>query len=103
MAEFIRVAVDCGKNFYDVEGVKANGFLERMKQLGILAALMVALVALGPLAGCSRSGLGGSAGHDGRITGSPADPPFAFTGQWARSNRYIFHSEITTSADVPRQ
>src|SRR5436305_1060281 len=50
--------------------------------------------------GCQRSGTGS---HDGRITGSHSDPPVTFQAEWSPSNRYVFHSEVTSSTEMPRQ
>src|SRR5258706_484874 len=70
----------------------------------IAAALLAIVMALLTAPGCSKSQRSGAQSrNDGKITGSPSDPPVAFQARWDPTNRYIFHSEITTSADIPRQ
>jgi hypothetical protein len=39
---------------------------------------------------------------EGKITGSPSDPPVTFLAQWSPSNRYVFHSQVTSSSEEPR-
>ena len=53
--------------------------------------------------GCSRSSRSGSGARDGKITGSPSDPPVTFVARWEPSNHYAFHSEVTSSTEIPRQ
>ena len=68
-----------------------------------MAAVSMALALFSGL-GCSKSGRGGSsAKKDGKITGSPSDPPVTFTAQWNPSNRYVFRSEMSISSELPRQ
>src|SRR2546430_13559851 len=64
-----------------------------------LALLTVAL-ALITACGCRRSGTGS---RDGRLTGSHSDPPVTSQAEWSPSNRYVFHSEVTASTEIPRQ
>jgi len=52
--------------------------------------------------GCGKHGAGTSAGSDGKIVGSPSDPPVTFVPKWEPSNRYLFHSQVTASSDEPR-
>lgn len=68
-----------------------------------LAALGIGLILLAG-EGCSKSQRSVAGGKkDGKITGSPNDPPVTFQAQWGPSNRYVFRSEVMTSADMPRQ
>jgi len=103
MSEFIGVGIGTGKNFRHLQSVKAIEFGVSMKRTFILASLLVTIVAAGLVAGCSKSGVRAGSRKDGRITGSPSDPAVAFIAQWAPSNRYVFRSEISTFAEVPRQ
>src|SRR4051812_10727743 len=103
MSEFIRVAIDTGKNFRHLDSVKAFEFGVTMKRTPILAGLLASIVAIGLVVGCSKSGVRADGRKDGKITGSPSDPAVAFAASWAPSNRYVFRSEITTFAEVPRQ
>src|SRR5437660_4656046 len=65
----------------------------------LLALALVAITACG----CSKSQRSSSATRDGKITGSPSDPPVTFVAQWGPLTNYAFHSEVTTSTQIPRQ
>jgi len=93
-----------GKNFYRATRVKTFDLRTDMKGPMTTAASVLALLALLGTAGCSRSHRAAAgSGSKGKITGSPSDPPVTFQALWNPSNRYIFRSEITTSAEMPRQ
>ena len=70
---------------------------------GHTRALLALALAVITAWGCSKSQRSGSGPRDGKITGSSSDPPVTFLAQWGVSNRYVFHSEVTTSTQIPRQ
>jgi hypothetical protein len=75
-----------------------------MKSFWVAVASVAIGVALLGAAGCSKPHRSiDTAKNDGKVTGSPSDPPVVFQAQWGPSNRYVFHSEITTSTEMPRQ
>src|SRR4051794_3661402 len=73
-----------------------------MRSLSAISCLLFMAVAMICGTGCGKRGAGTSAGSDGKIVGSPSDPPVTFVPKWEPSNRYLFHSQVTASSDEPR-
>src|SRR6476646_5219018 len=72
-----------------------------MRGLSAIGGLLCVLFGMLCTDGCSkRSGM--AMKGEGKITGSPSDPPVTFLAQWSPSNRYVFHSQVTSSSEEPR-
>lgn len=76
--------------------------LQTMKTNRIAGWLVVVLCGLALVAGCKKSdGTTAAAKKDGKITGSPSDPPVAIELKWSPGQRYIMRMESAQSYQLP--